>query len=389
VSAPGRRGVAGKRPGGGPPSGAGGSPPVGESAPVLDATRNPTAAERAVSSPVAPAATQRAVVVRPVPAAPRASGASGASSTPGASNSEVADYLTHLEKERDVSPNTLLAYSRDLEELVAFLGSYYGGREWSWQGVDRLAIRGFLAHLTRRGLKKRSVARALSSVRSFYRWLHRNEQVDANPARAVGTPKLEKYLPSYLDRAQIDLLFQMAELRAQEGKFNDVRNLAILELFYSTGMRLSELRTLNRTEVDLVSQQCKVRGKGRKERIVPIGDHAALALRNYESKRDELLRVVGAGADRTAFFLNNRGRRMSARGVQLVVGAFLEKVDESAGLSVHSLRHTFATHLLDAGADLRAVQELLGHASISTTQIYTHTSVERLKAVYRKAHPRA
>lgn len=272
---------------------------------------------------------------------------------------------------------------------MAFLGGYYGGGAWSWQGVDRLAIRGFLAHLTRRGLKKRSIGRALSSVRSFYRWLHRNELVEANPARGVGTPKLEKYLPGYLDRTQIDLLFQMAEVRAWEGKFNDVRNLAILELFYSTGMRLSELRSLNRTDVDLVSQQAKVRGKGRKERIVPVGDHAGLALRNYESKRDELIRAIGAGADRTAFFLNNRGRRIGTRGIQLVVGAFLKQIDESAGLSVHSLRHTFATHLLDAGADLRAVQELLGHASISTTQIYTHTSVERLKQVYQKAHPRA
>ena len=302
---------------------------------------------------------------------------------------EVEDFLKHLEKERDVSPNTIVAYDRDLEYFVGFLTQYYGGKSWSWQGVDRLAIRGFLAHLTRRGLAKRSIARALSALRSLYRYLHRNEVVEANPARAVGSPKLERYLPSYLDRAQIDLLFQMAELRAAEGKFTDVRNCAMLELFYSTGMRLSELRGLNRTDLDLVSQQVKVRGKGRKERIVPVGDHAQLALRNYESKRDELLRQLGPKADRTAFFLSNRGTRISARGVQSAVTAFLEKIDESAGLSVHSLRHTFATHLLDAGADLRAVQELLGHASISTTQIYTNTSVERLKEVYRKAHPRA
>ena len=308
---------------------------------------------------------------------------------PAAGRTFVDDYLLHLEKERDVSPRTLLAYGRDLGELVEFLGGYYGAREWSWEGVDRLAVRAFLAHLTRRGLKKRSIARALSSVRGFYRYLHRNEQVEANPARTVGTPKLERYLPSYLDRAQIDLLFQAAEVRAWEGRIADVRNLAILELFYSTGMRLSELSTLNRTDVDLVSQQVKVRGKGRKERIIPVGDHASLALRNYESKRDALLRAIGAKADRNAFFLNNRGRRLGARSVQLIVTAFLKQIDESAGLSVHSLRHTFATHLLDAGADLRAVQELLGHASISTTQIYTHTSVERLKAVYQKAHPRA
>jgi integrase/recombinase XerC len=306
-----------------------------------------------------------------------------------ASSSELAEYLEHLRSERDVSPNTLLAYERDLSELVTFFLSYYGGEGWSWQGVDRLAIRGFLAHLTRRGLSKRSIARALSAVRGFYRFLHRNEVVDANPARAVGSPKLERYLPSYLDRAQIDLVFQAAEVRASEGRYNDVRNLAILELFYSTGMRLSELRGIDRGALDLVSQQVKVTGKGRKQRIIPVGDHASLALRNYEAKRDELARTVGGKVDRMAFFLSAQGKRLSTRSIQLIVTRFLAQVDESAGLSTHSLRHTFATHLLDAGADLRAVQELLGHASISTTQIYTHTSVERLKQVYRKAHPRA
>jgi integrase/recombinase XerC len=154
-------------------------------------------------------------------------------------------------------------------------------------------------------------------------------------------------------------------------------------------MRLSELRGINRSDIDLLSQQVKVRGKGRKERIIPVGDHASLALRNYESKRDDLIRNMVKGADRTAFFLSSRGKRISLTAIQSAVTGFLDRIDEDAGLSTHSLRHTFATHLLDAGADLRAVQELLGHASISTTQIYTHTSVERLKEVYRKAHPRA
>jgi integrase/recombinase XerC len=154
-------------------------------------------------------------------------------------------------------------------------------------------------------------------------------------------------------------------------------------------MRLSELQGLSRSDVDLVSQQVKVRGKGRKERLVPVGDHASLALRNYESRRDDLTRGIGPKADRTAFFLAKTGKRIAVRAVQKAVSSFLKQIDEDAGLSVHSLRHTFATHLLDAGADLRAVQELLGHASISTTQIYTHTSVERLKQVYRQAHPRA
>ena len=302
---------------------------------------------------------------------------------------DVEEYLRHLAKERDVSPNTVKAYERDLSEFVSYLGSHYGTGGWSWEGVDRLAMRGFLAHLSRKGVGKRTMARTLSGVRSFYRWMHRNEMVESNPARAVGAPKLDKYLPGYLDRAQIELLFQLAEVRAMEGNFTDVRNLAILELFYSTGMRLSELQGLSRGDLDLVSQQAKVRGKGRKERIVPIGDHAALALRNYEAKRDDLLRNRRTGVDRTAFFLSRTGKRIGVRMVQKLVSGFLAQIDEDAGLSVHSLRHTFATHLLDAGADLRAVQELLGHSSISTTQIYTHTSVERLKQVYQKAHPRA
>lgn len=302
---------------------------------------------------------------------------------------EVVEYLDHLSKERDVSPNTVRAYRRDLHDFVGYLGRYYGGAAWTWQGVDRLAMRGFLGALAKRGLGKRSMARTLSAVRSFYRYLHRNEVVDANPARAVGAPKLEKHLPGYLDRAQIDLLFQMAEVRAWEGKFVDVRNLAILELFYSTGMRLSELQGMNRSDLDMISQQAKVRGKGRKERIVPIGDHAVLALRNYEAKRDDLLRGLGPKVERSAVFVGRNGRRIGVRAVQKAVTAFLREIDEDAGLTVHSLRHTFATHLLDAGADLRAVQELLGHASISTTQIYTHTSVERLKRVYQNAHPRA
>ena len=301
----------------------------------------------------------------------------------------IAHFLTHLEKERDVSPNTRTAYRRDLEEFCAFLGPYLGADDWDWGQVDRLAMRSFLAHLTRKGLGKRSIGRTLSAVRTFYAFLHRNDQVDTNPARTVGSPKTEKHLPGHLDRAQVETLFQAAASRAGEGKYTDVRNLAMLELFYSAGLRLSELRGINRADLDLLAGQVKVRGKGRKERIVPVGDHAQRALREYERVRDALVKKIGMGADRTACFLSQRGTRLSAKGVQNAIVGWLAQVDEGAGLSTHSLRHTFATHLLDAGADLRAVQELLGHASISTTQIYTHTSVERLKQVYQRSHPRA
>ena len=298
---------------------------------------------------------------------------------------DVAAFLTYLEKQRDVSPNTVKAYGRDLADFTAFLQSHFTRRAWSWESIDRLTMRGFLAHMQRRNLSKRSIARTLSAIRTFYRYLANANDIDANPAKMVGTPKSEKYLPSYLDRAQIELLFQMAEARAMEGGFTDVRNLAILELFYSTGMRLSELQGLDRGDLDLVSQQVKVFGKGRKQRIIPVGDHATRALRNYEAKRNALIGPV----DKQAVFVSRTGKRIGVRAVQKVVGEFLKEIDEESGLSVHSLRHTFATHLLDAGADLRAVQELLGHASVSTTQIYTHTSIERLKQVYQKSHPRA
>lgn len=301
----------------------------------------------------------------------------------------VAEFLTHLEKERDVSPHTVAAYSRDLEGLVTLLGKHLGVETIDWAKVDRLALRSWLAELSKRGLSKRSSARALSAARSFFRWMHRNDLVEANPARAVSSPKLDRHLPGHLDRKQVETLLQGAATRAQEGRFTDVRDLAILELFYSTGLRLSELRGIDCRDLDLLGGSVKVRGKGRKERIVPLGGPAQQALREYERVREQLVAKFGPKAERAAFFLSSRGRRISQRALHDAVTSALGEVDEGAGLSAHALRHSFATHLLDGGADLRAVQELLGHASVSTTQIYTHTSVERLKQVYRGAHPRA
>ena len=206
----------------------------------------------------------------------------------------------------------------------------------------------------------------------------------------VRLPKAEKRLPAVMERQQVDEMFTQAERAAREGGFQAVRDLAIVELFYSTGMRLGELAGSNMADIDLVSDQVKVRGKGRKERLLPLGDHAARALRQYYAARDARLAGMPAGkGDRRAVFLSNRGGRLSARAVQRSVKRLVAPVDSRGGLKAHSLRHSFATHLLDAGADLRAVQELLGHASLSTTQVYTHTSVERLKKVYHQAHPRA
>jgi integrase/recombinase XerC len=302
------------------------------------------------------------------------------------SGSEMAEFIEHIEHERQLSPRTVQAYSRDLAELSAFLDTYFGDPQWSWSGVDRLAIRSFMGDCAaRRGLSKRSIARKLSAVRSFYRFLHLEELVEANPARAVRAPKRERTLPGFLTREQMERLLASAEARAMEGGFLALRNLAIVELFYSTGIRISELHQLNVADLDLVSERVRVMGKGRKERIVPVGRLAISALRKYQLRRDE----IAGGADRRALFVTRRGRRLTVRQIQNVVGRFLATISEDAGLSTHSLRHSFATHLVDAGADLMAVKELLGHASLSTTQIYTHTSKERLLKVYRQAHPRA
>jgi integrase/recombinase XerC len=298
---------------------------------------------------------------------------------------EVVAYLEHLEKERQVSPNTVLAYRRDLESFVAFLDRYTG-EPWDFGTVDRLGIRGFLGELQRRGLAKRSIGRALSAVRSLYRFLQLHRGLERSPVRAARAPKLERHLPGYLDRPRTEALFQAAELRATAEEPAGIRDLAILELFYSSGLRLSELVGLNLPDLDLLSDQVKVRGKGRKERIVPVGTRASRALRHWLDEREALMRLPGA--DRQAIFVGRRGRRLTPRSVQRLVHRALDTVG-GEGLKTHSLRHTFATHLLDAGADLRAVQELLGHASLNTTQIYTHTSVERLKKVYQQAHPRA
>ena len=299
---------------------------------------------------------------------------------------DIADFVAFLSKERNDSPHTVKAYARDVRDFAAFCDGYYGGA-WGWGGVDRLAIRGWLGAMRQRGLAKRSVARALSALRTFYRFLSATRGVDVNPAKATRTPKLERILPTHLDRAEIGLLFAEAERRALVGGFAEARDLAMLELFYSTGIRLAELAGLNEPDVDLVSDQVKVRGKGKKERIVPVGAHAGRALRQYYRQRDAL--ALSGTADRRAVFVGRRGQRLTPRAVQLAMKRLFGALARGRELHVHSLRHSFATHLLDAGADLRAVQELLGHASLGTTQVYTHTSVARLKKVYHQAHPRA
>jgi len=297
----------------------------------------------------------------------------------------VAEFLLHLAKERDVSPHTTNGYRRDLEAFIRFANEFHGGG-WTWASIDRLALRGFLGDFERRKLSRRSAARALSAVRALYRYLQVHRGVVNGAARAARVPKVEKRLPSYLRQHETADLFEASEAAAANGDFIAVRDHAMLELFYSSGLRLSELAGANLADLDLLSNQIRVRGKGRKERILPVGRRAEGALRRYLEVRESL--AVGPRSDRRALFVNPKGGRLTPRSVQRRIH-LLYRGAGIAGRRVHSLRHSFATHLMDAGADLRAVQELLGHASLGTTQVYTHTSVERLKDVYRRAHPRA
>jgi integrase/recombinase XerC len=297
----------------------------------------------------------------------------------------VQGYLKHLEDERQLSGHTVAAYRRDLANLSDFLNKYYDRRDWAWDEVDRLAIRAFLSELTTSALKKSTLARKLSTVRSFFRFLNREGVVAANPARHVRAPRRGRTLPGYLTQKEMLRLFELAGQHATASGWRGTRDRALLELLYAAGLRLLELNTLSAADLRIECREVKVRGKGRKERIVPIGRHAATALREYDRARQ---REFGRPAPTDPLFLSDRGQRLSRRQIQRIVSGFIALVAEESGLSTHSVRHSFATHLLDEGADLMAIKELLGHASLSTTQMYAHTSRERLRQVYRVSHPR-
>ena len=303
-------------------------------------------------------------------------------------DADVQRFIRHLEHERRLSPRTVASYQKDLSDLEAFLDEHLGVPKWRWSSVDRLDLRGFMGWCGRRGLGRRTVARKISAVRTFYRFLNLEERMPVDPTRALRTPKLEKRLPGHVSEADLQAVFAVAEHRADENTPRGTRNLVILELLYGSGLRLAEIHGLDVDDLDLARGQLKALGKGRKERIVPLTRAARAAVGRYLPRRKDVLCRSGS-ADEGALLLNPRGQRLSQRSVQKVVRGFLEDAAAGGGLSVHSLRHSFATHLLDAGADLMAVKELLGHISLSTTQIYTHTSKERLRQVYRDAHPRS
>jgi integrase/recombinase XerC len=286
-------------------------------------------------------------------------------------------FLRHLDRERNASPRTVEAYAEDLAQFTAYLDGTLG-RPARPEDVDHLLIRGFLAELHGRGLKKTSSARKLAALRTFFRYLCREGRLSANPAKRLLTPRRERRIPSVLEEGQVERLLDVPGDGAAA-----VRARAILELLYATGIRCAELVALDTAELDLESRTLRVLGKGSKERVVLFGGRAREAVRAWLSVRPALRPASDA------LFLNARGGRLSDRSVRSLVAVRVKAVALERRCSPHTLRHSFATHLLTRGADLRAIQELLGHASLSTTQRYTHVDTRHLLEVYKKAHPRA
>lgn len=292
----------------------------------------------------------------------------------------IEHFLESLEFERDASPHTVRAYQADLAQFCGILGIQ---SDRDLKNITNVRIRAFLAKLRETGCSRRSAARKLASVRSLYRHLCRRKFVKSNPAAGVRSPKLDRKLPGFLDAHEVERLIEQPK---REG-FQGLRDRAILEILYSTGVRVSELAGADLRDVDRRSGVVRVTGKGRRERLAPLGTYAQKALADYLAARQT--HFAGGEDDGHALILNKHGRRMTTRSIERL----MEKHAAAAGLagrvSPHTLRHSFATHMLNNGADLRSVQEMLGHASLSTTQIYTHVTHERLRKVYEKAHPRA
>jgi integrase/recombinase XerC len=282
-------------------------------------------------------------------------------------------FIDYLKIEKNASEYTLINYSADLRDFSKFLGDI------SVETINYLVLRRYLAHMKEKNYSKRTVARKLASLRSFFKFLYREGYIKTNPASSVATPKLDKKLPLFLDTDEVVKLIEAPNEKDAAG----LRDRAILETLYSTGMRVSELVRLNIENIDFISGVVKVFGKGKKERLAPIGDKALRAIRNYLDRRGAEL------TDKKVIFLNKNGTRLTDRSVRRVVEKYIKRASLRDGISPHTLRHSFATHLLNRGADLRSVQELLGHMNLSTTQIYTHVTTKRLKEVYDKSHPRA
>ena len=302
---------------------------------------------------------------------------------------EIASFGIHMEVERNLSPNTIKNYIADVRQFKAFLDANSISAKLddtaSMIDIDHMVIRAFLGSLYREKLKKVTISRKVTALRTFFNYLERKGKIKVNPGQMVQGPKIEKYVPAFLS---VEEMFSLLDSKGPTDAIG-LRDRAIVELFYSSGIRLSELAGLNRNDVDYSLGLMKIRGKGKKERMVPVGDKAVVALNTYLEKRNEISPGNIKKSSDEPIFINRAGARLSTRSVARI----LDKLALASGLgkkiSPHLLRHTFATHMMEAGADLRAIQEFLGHESLSTTQKYMSVTVGRLLEVYDKAHPKA
>ena len=292
----------------------------------------------------------------------------------------LADFLSYLKKERGFSVHTMKAYEYDLNRFISFVGHKDQTNIRNFEDIDRDLIRQYLGFEFDHGFSSKTVARRLAALKSFFNYLMRSERISDNPAIYVKSPKISQSLPNFIDHKVIDALMENPDVSTEIG----LRDRAILELFYSTGIRLNELIMLDIGAVDSINQMIKVHGKGDKERLIPFGNKAKLWIEKYLKNRAV---SFNSAWEKTPLFVNAKGGRILRLEVQRSTRKYIEKFANGKSLGPHILRHSFATHLMDKGADIRAVKDLLGHDSLSSTQVYTHVQPEKMKEIYKQAHP--
>ncbi len=295
---------------------------------------------------------------------------------------ELDQFIHYITYQKQYSAHTAVSYQTDLSQFIEYIENIAGPSGITAPDITQRMIRDFLGELRKSGLHKRSISRKLSAIKAFFRYLQRQEKVPVNPALVVAAPKKERVLPTVFSIEQACALMDLPPADSFEG----LRDRAILELLYGVGLRLSELINLRLQNVDFTNELIRVMGKGKKERVLPLGSYAKRAVEQYLPIRKE---ITGENGDQLPLFLSKKGKPLYPLLVQNMTRKYMMQLSEQTHLSPHVLRHSFATHLLDRGADLMVVKELLGHETLSTTQIYTHVSMDRLKKVYRQAHPRA
>jgi len=315
-------------------------------------------------------------------------------------DARLTSFLRYLSGEREASDHTINSYLLDIRQFIRHQWGEQAGPPFVWKEIDRMKARHFLVSLQKSGARPATTRRKLSSLRSFYQYLIREDAVAANPFMGLALPKLPRRLPKLLSAKEVVKLIESPLAMPEPGPdlppdqrgwqaYARMRDAAIFEVLYSTGARISELTGMSEEAVDLISGVAKVRGKGRKERLCPLGKPAIRVVRKMLELREAWRMASGVTLAPKVLFANQHGGRLTPRSVERMMKKYLAQTGLNPDLTPHAIRHSFATHLLDAGADLRSVQELLGHANLSTTQIYTHVSAERLKEVYDKSHPKA